>query len=66
MADVTIFEQDGNVYSVLSHSMPTKELAKETAQEIRYMEKIPRSKMRVVSVEEMKAMPFTEPKGAHK
>ncbi len=62
MADVTIFEQDGNVYTALSQSMPTKHLAKMTAQEIRYMEKIPRSKMRVVSVEEFKAMPFKKPK----
>lgn len=61
MADVTIFEQDGKVYCALSHSMPTKELAKETAKGIREMAKIPRGKMRVVSVEEFKKMPFEEP-----
>ena len=62
MADVIIFEQDGNVYTALSQSMPVKELAKETAREIRAMAGIPRSKMRVVTVEEFKAMPFKKPK----
>ncbi len=57
----TIFEQDGKVYCVLSHSMPSKDLAKYTAQEIRAMAKIPRAQMRVVTVEEFKAMPFGKP-----
>ena len=59
--EATIFEQDGKVYAVLSHSMPLRDLAKETAKEIRYMAKIPRAKMRVVSVEEFKQMPFGRP-----
>jgi len=61
LSDVTIFEQDGKAYCALSHSMPTKELAKETARGIREMAKIPRGKMRVVSVEEFKKMPFEAP-----
>lgn len=59
--DVTIFEQDGKVYTVLSHQMPTKDLAKETASGIRYMAKIPRAKMRVVGIEEFRNMPFGKP-----
>ncbi len=54
----TIFEQDGVVYCALSHSMPVKDLAKETAKEIRYMAKIPRAKMRTATVDEIRKMPF--------
>ena len=61
MADVTIFEQDGNVYAALSHIMPLNELAKDTAKEIKEMAKIPRAKMRVVTIEEFKAMPWGKP-----
>ena len=61
---VTIFEQDGLVYTVMSHAMPAKDLAKETAKAIRYMPKIPRSQMRIVSIEEFKQMPFEAPKRA--
>lgn len=61
MADCTIFEQDGNVYCVLSHAMPAKDLAKETAKEIRYMPKIPRARMRVVTADEFRKMPFKKP-----
>ena len=57
----TIFEQDGNVYCVISHDMLVKDLAKETAQEIRYMPKIPRAQMRVVTVAEFRKMPFKRP-----
>ena len=59
--DVTIFEQDGKVYTVLSHEMPVKDLAKETAGGIRYMAKIPRAKMRVISIEAFRSMPFGKP-----
>ena len=62
MNDVTIFEQDGNVYAALSDTMGAKELAKDTAEEIRYMPKIPRAKMRVVSVEEFRKLPWVKPK----
>jgi len=62
MADTTIFEQDGVVYLALSHAMLPKYLAKETAKGIREMAKIPRARMRVVPVEEVKKMPFGEPK----
>ena len=58
---VTIFEQDGTVYTVLSHSMPAKELAKETAKEIRAMATIPRSQMKVVTISEFMQMPFACP-----
>jgi len=62
MADTTIFEQDGVVYLALSHGMLPKYLAKETAKGIREMARIPRARMRVVSLEEAKMMPFGEPK----
>lgn len=62
MTDLTIFEQDGNVYTVLSHSMPIKELAKETARGIKEMGKIPRAKMKVVTKLEFMKMPFKSPK----
>lgn len=61
MADVTIFEQDGKVYAALSHTMAPKELAKETADEIRYMPRVPRAKMRVVPSEELKQMTWAKP-----
>ena len=54
----TIFEQDG---VVLSHSMPAKDLAKETAREIRYMAKIPRAVMRTATIEEIRKMRFGRP-----
>ena len=60
--DVTIFEQDGVVYCVISHDMPVKTLAKEIAKEIRCLDTVPRARMRVVSVEEFKAMPLAMPK----
>ena len=59
--DVTIFEQDGKVYVALSHGMPSKELAKETAKCIRQMAKVPRSRMRVVNLEEAKHLEFATP-----
>ena len=62
MGDVTIFEQDGVAYCLLSHLMPTRDLAKETAKAIRDMPKIPRAKMRVVDVEEARKMPLGSPK----
>ena len=58
----TIFEQDGVVYCALSHSMPAKDLAKETAREIRYMAKIPRAVMRTATVGEIRKMKFGGPK----
>lgn len=61
MADVTIFEQDGKVYAALSHTMNARELAKETAAEIRYMDKIPRSCMRVITSEELKQKTWAKP-----
>ena len=57
----TIFEQDGKVYCVMSHDMPVKDLALETGRGIRAMAKIPRARMRVVTTEEFKAMPFGSP-----
>ena len=62
MTDATIFVQDGIVYAALSHEMPTKDLAKETAAEIRWMAKVPRAKMLVCDVEEVRKMPFGKPK----
>ena len=61
MSDVIIFEQDGNVYAALSHTMGAKELAKDTAEEIRYMPKVPRAKMRVVSIEEFRTLLWAKP-----
>ena len=61
MGDVTIFEQDGKVYAALSHTMSPKELAKWTADEIRYMPKVPRAKMRVVTSAELKQMKWAKP-----
>lgn len=58
---VTIFEQDGRIYTVLSHSMPAKDLAKETAKGIRDMPNIPRARMRVVTIEGFMQMPFEKP-----
>ena len=57
----TIFEQDGKIYCVISHEVPAKQLAKDIASEIRYMPKIPRAKMRVVTVDEFRKMPFGRP-----
>ena len=62
MGDVTIFEQDGKVYCALSHTMPVRDLAKETAHGIREAAKIPRAKMKVVSIEEFKSLPFEAPR----
>ena len=61
MADATIFEQDGKIYAAFSHSMPPKDLAKEIGKEIRAMHTVPRARMRVVSVEEVRTMPFATP-----
>ena len=60
--DCTVFEQDGKVYCVICHTMPTKDRARETAKAIREMAKIPRARMRVVTREEFGVMPFGEPK----
>ena len=62
MGNITIFEQDGKVYTALSHMMPVGDLARETARGIRLMPKIPRSQMRVITKEEFNKMPFEEPK----
>ena len=61
MSDVTIFEQDGKVYCVFSHNMPVKDLSRETGKEIRQMDKVPRARMRVVTIEEFRNMPFGKP-----
>ena len=61
MDSVTIFEQDGAVYTALSHKMPSNALAKETAREIRAMSKIPRATMKVISREEFQQMVFKAP-----
>ena len=60
--DVTTFEQDGVVYAAISHRAPPNVLAKIIASEIRYMGKVPRSKMRVITVDEFRVMPFGTPK----
>lgn len=62
MSDCTIFTQDGIVYCALSHLMPARDLARETAREIRYMSKIPRARMMVCPVEEVREMKFDSPK----
>ncbi len=59
--DNTIFEQDGKVYAICSHDVPTKELAKFISEELRYMHKVPRAKMRIVTTEEFRKMPFGRP-----
>ena len=61
MSEITIFEQDGKVYTAISHTMPVRELAKNTAKEIRYMPKVPRAKMRVVSKDEFRKLPWGKP-----
>jgi hypothetical protein len=60
--DVTIFEQDGKVYAAFSHRMPSSDLAKQTAKAIREMPNIPRARMRVVSTDEVRNLPFATPK----
>lgn len=57
----TIFEQDGKVYTVISHAMPTRELAKHVGAGIRRMVKIPRANMRTVTIDQFKTMPFGKP-----
>ncbi len=57
----TIFEQDGKVYAVCSHSVPARDLAKFISTELRYMAKIPRAQMRVVTTEVVRQMPFGKP-----
>ena len=57
----TIFEQDGRVWAVCSHRVPTGHLSRFLSSELRYMNKIPRAQMRVVTIEELKKMPFGEP-----
>jgi hypothetical protein len=57
----TIFEQDGKVYAVCSHAVPSKDLAKFISTELRYMVKIPRAQMRIVTTEEFRNMPFGAP-----
>jgi hypothetical protein len=59
--EATIFEQDGKVYVAISHSIPAGHLAKMIAKEIRYMSKIPRARMRIVSMDEVRKMPFGRP-----
>ena len=49
----TIFEQDGVAWAVLCHTMPTKDLARETAKLIRESAAVPRSRMRVVTRAEL-------------
>lgn len=61
MSDITIFEQDGKVYTAISNTMPAKELAKNIAKEIRHMPKIPRARMRVVTKEECLKLPWGTP-----
>ena len=61
MSDCTIFEQDGKVYAAFSHQMPPKDLAREVGKEIRAMSTVPRARMRVVSAEEVRQMPFGSP-----
>lgn len=60
----TIFEQDGKVYAICAHSVPTKDLSKFISTELRYMSKIPRAQMRVVTTEEFRKMPFGKPSKA--
>ena len=57
----TIFEQDGKVYAVCSHQVPAKDLAKFISSELKYMGKVPRGKMRIVSTAEFKKMQFGAP-----
>ncbi len=57
----TIFEQDGKVWAVCSHRVPSGDLSRFISSELRYANKIPRSQMRVVTTEEFKAMPFGQP-----
>ena len=57
----TIFEQDGKVYAICSHCVPIRDLSKFISSELRYMAKIPRAQMRVVTTEEFKNMPFGKP-----
>lgn len=57
----TIFEQDGKVYAICSHNVPTGHLSRFISTELRYLKKIPRAQMRTVTTEEFKKMPFGEP-----
>ena len=61
--DSTIFEQDGTAYfAIVMNPNHARDTAKEIAKQIRYMAKIPRARMRVVSGEEVRAIPFGSPK----
>ena len=57
----TIFEQDGKVYEVCSHNVPTGDLSRFISSGLRYTKKIPRAQMRVVTTEEVRKMPFSRP-----
>lgn len=57
----TIFEQDGKVYAICSHDVPTGDLSRFISSELRYMNKIPRAQMRVVTTEEFRTMSFSKP-----
>ncbi len=57
----TIFEQDGKVYTICSHHIPAKDLAHFISVELRYMHKIPRARMRIVTTGEFRKMPFGKP-----
>jgi hypothetical protein len=54
----TIFEQDGKVYAICSHKVPSMDLAKFISTELRHSVKFPRAQMRIVTTEEFKSMPF--------
>ena len=58
----TIFEQDGKVYAICSHNMPLRDLSRFISTELRYMEKFPRARMRIITTEEFQKMPFGKPK----
>ena len=57
----TIFEQNGVVYAVCSHKVPSKDLARFIVTELHYMDKIPGARMRTVTNDEVKALPFGAP-----
>lgn len=57
----TIFEQDGRVYAICSHNVPTGDLSRFISRELRYTKKIPRAQMRIVTAEEFRQMPFGKP-----
>ena len=53
---ITIFEQDGQIYSAFSHGGPS--MAENIAAELELMAGFPGASMKIISIEEFCARPF--------